>query len=242
MGRGLPSWQKYRAFGPVYEEIRLAEHAARLGSIVTHDRRGDVLFLDGFEGGLNKWVNVATGGGASVTLWNSTTRNGGAALKVLTSATNEEESGVERYTPLSVLSKMGCEFSLVFPAADAYAIIYLYLFSGAKVYTTKLRYRISTQKLSYWDSAGAWQDLSPIQAVYQGGVGFSTLKLVVDGVVGEYRRAVLNGITWDMTDIAAQEAANNTAPCVYISARVAAMDSVAVAVIIDDVILTQNEP
>ena len=219
-----------------------AELAARLFSPDTFDRRGSVLFMDSFENGLGKWVTITTGTGATVTLYVATARTGAFSVKLLTSAVNGEETGIERYTPVSILKQFGVEGSLIFPAADCYVILYLYAYTGALVYTAKVRYRISTGVMSYWDTNGNWQNLSGTVSSYQGGVGFSSIKLVINPTTQKYNRVMLSGRVLDMSTIFLQMAANTTAPCLYTSLRVAAQDSEAVAVPIDDVIITQNEP
>jgi len=41
------------------EDILLAELATRLGSIVTYDRKGEVIFCDDFEDGIDAWRAIA---------------------------------------------------------------------------------------------------------------------------------------------------------------------------------------
>ena len=68
MAGETPDYGRLSAQATVFPVTDLGELAARLGSIVSHDRRGDVIWLDGFEDGLDKWQPTTSGSGAAVDL------------------------------------------------------------------------------------------------------------------------------------------------------------------------------
>jgi len=55
VAHGTPDWGVTAGARTVYQMTDLGELAVRLGSIVTHDRRGDVIFLEDFEEGMGRW-------------------------------------------------------------------------------------------------------------------------------------------------------------------------------------------
>ena len=55
MGHGYPDYGTQGPVSTVHSIQDLGELAVRLGSIVTFDRRGNVLWLDGFDSGIGAW-------------------------------------------------------------------------------------------------------------------------------------------------------------------------------------------
>ncbi len=218
------------------------ELAVRLGSIASFERRGQVLAMDDFESALTKWTTITTGAGATVRLWLAAARSGVVSLRALSSATNGQETGVERSIPFNLQSKVGLEVSSVIPPAGCYVVLYLTVYTGAAAIQARLRYLTSTATLQIWTGAGVWTSLTPTVSALTGGINWSTLKLVVDAVTGKYHRVIFNGTQIDASAYSPPSPASGTAPNFYISARVATNESAAVAALFDDAILTQNEP
>lgn len=240
--RGLPDWSNVRKRAGIVTLSDLGEIPPRLGSIVRFDRRGDVLFLDPFEDGINKFGTITTGVGAAVTPRLGTARSGAIAVRVLSSATNGEESGIETSVPYGVFVPLGFEISASVPAADYMMRLRLILYTGTTYYEAGIRYRQSTTTFQYLDSAGAWQDLSPTLGLFVAAAAFNTWKLVADPTTGEYRYFLANAKAYDLAGISLRTGASATLPSVYISALASTQESAAVAVLLDDVIVTQNEP
>ena len=76
MAHGTPDWGVTAGAVTTYQVTDLGELAVRLGSPISHDRRGDVIWWDDFECTLNKWQTVANGAGSSVALSDARARNG----------------------------------------------------------------------------------------------------------------------------------------------------------------------
>ncbi|KKK91844.1 hypothetical protein LCGC14_2708890, partial [marine sediment metagenome] len=89
------------------EAINIAELAARLGGIVSFYRRGDVLWLDDFEGTIGKWA--VSGTGASASLSTDDARNGAKSGKLTLGA--GKEIFINRVMGYPVISNMGFEMS-----------------------------------------------------------------------------------------------------------------------------------
>lgn len=222
--------------------IGAAELAARLGSIDRFERQGQVLMLDSFEDGFPRFTSITSGAGASVILSSDGARSGAYSVKVLSSATNNQESGIETSIPLLKNVRTGCEISAVVPPADCYWVSYFTVYTGTTVYTSRVRYLPVSQVLQIWNSAGAWVTVATGVTTNQGGINWTTIKLVVNPSTGFYSRVLFNGTLVDLSAYAMQSAASSTAPSIYISPRIATQESATVGTYFDDVILTQNEP
>ncbi len=94
------------------QDISLSETASRLGSIDTFDRRGQVLWMDDFEGGISKWT---LSGDAGYTIAASTdyAESGLVSCKMVTNAVLNNYAQIARMMPIPSLSKIGCEFSFI---------------------------------------------------------------------------------------------------------------------------------
>lgn len=242
MAHGTPDWGVTAGAVTTYQLTDLAEAVVRLGSIVSFDRRGDVLFLDDFEAGIGKWVAVTIGSGPTVQLSTLGPRSGLYSVRVLTSAVDGEESGIERGLPLRVLSRAGFEISAVPPAAACYWLLILWVYTGTTLYDARLRFQIPAFTLEYLDENGVFQTAQTGLDVAQGGVHYSTLKLVVDPSTGKYVRAILNGEKIDLSAFTLSSAANSGTPRLFVQAFWATQENAAVAALMDDAIVTQNEP
>ena len=240
--RGLPSWYKYRAYGPVYEEIRLAEHAVRLGSIDTFDRRGDVIFLDTFEHGLGRWLTSASGSSGTPNLSTNYARSSGLSCCLHTPATEGYFSSISHYSPIPVFTKRGIEASFSLPTAETILEVSQYFYIGTTRTYFAVRYNQPNSTLEYFGSDNDWHVLASSVRPYPRDYCFNTLKLVVDLVTLQYVRCILNSTCYSMADLDARTTADLTAP--YLQTLILLLNPAAEAktLYVDDVILTQNEP
>ncbi|GAG14536.1 unnamed protein product, partial [marine sediment metagenome] len=111
MPHGVKPYGRTEAQNTVFGLQDMGELAARQGSIVTFDRRGNVIWYDDFESSLNKWLLYDLGVGAAVVESNEAARNGLVSCKVTTSAVLGQYSGIRHDHMIPVLSKLGFEIS-----------------------------------------------------------------------------------------------------------------------------------
>lgn len=228
--------------GPVYTSTDVAELAARLSSICTFDRRGNVIWLDDFEGTLGKWGIETEGAGYSAALSAEAARSGAFSAKLISPDDEEDKIGLKRWFPLPVESNIGFEFSWARAYQLAYIHLYLYFVEAAKSYSFRLRYHIAQNYLQYYDGDGDYISLEP--RAYSGKEThiFNTIKLVVDYANKKYVRALFNSQAFDLSDLKPKIGAGGTPYTLrtYIYAETGTTPNV--PTYIDDVILTQNEP
>lgn len=201
MPHGGPDWGTLGPLGTVYTIEDMAELAARLGSIDTFDRRGNVIFMEDFQGSLAKVYHDTLGVGASVSISNERARFGNFSCKLVTGNLENDWAEVGAIMAYPALSQMGFEISWDVPTLTDLNTIdfYLYLYDGATAWYASVYWDRATKTWYYHDET-AWRPLSPTAACYADDVHFNFLKLVVDFVNKKYVRLTHNSRTYDLTD------------------------------------------
>ena len=242
MPHGYPPWSGISKQTVFSIPIDLAELAVRLGSPVTFDRRGDVVYIDSFEHGHHKWIASFGGTGGGVQVSHDTARTGAYSIKLITGKAAGGHGSLDGYHPRPVLSKVGLEASFAPISADPTTYLSLFHYTGEGCYRFQVRYDYANEKLQYLDDAATWQDLATGLAFYPNRTSFNLLKVVADLEDNEYERVLFNDVTYPLQDVAAFYVAGASAPylLVGVSAKGDASDNYTVYV--DDVIITQNEP
>lgn len=242
MGHGTPDWGVTAGAATVYQLTDLGELAVRLGSIVTHDRRGDVIFLDDFEGGLVAWLRTYGGDGADVQPSIARARSGHYSALLRAGSNVPRLAGLIHRQGFPALGVFGAEFSWVRETDIETLKMEFNLNTIPHFIRAAMRYEEATNELQYLNSAGGWvafaTGIDPTTRLHT----FQTWKLVFDAVSQVYVRAIYNDVTYLLTDIPVQVEPIPLAPHldyrVELVGRAAQNDEVYV----DDVILTQNEP
>lgn len=225
----------------VRHSLGLAELAARLGSPVTYDRRGDVIWYDDFESGVEKWRYIGAGGGLD---WASdAVAKGGFSGKLYTKNVADSSVLGLTYLPMPLLSKIGIELSLFRSVNTKYIIIELLLYDGTNRYDARATYTLATETWQYQDSGGVDHNLLPTLELSPTYTQFHVIKLVADFTTGLYTRLLVNNIFYDLSNLAMQAtAAPAQAPSLHLNLSVTTNANISASIHIDNVILTQNEP
>jgi hypothetical protein len=226
----------------VYTLSDMAELAARLGSIVTFDRRGDVIWLDDFEDNINKWVQSAVGTGGSIGLSNDAARSGSMSAKLVTPSDALLAARLYRDFLYPEVGKIGAEISFTINNNLDFFQLGLQFWTETKYTNSLLRYLPSEKALYYVDSNNVQRVILSNVNLFAVTPLFHTLKLVVDIKTDKYIRVLLDSYYVDMSEIACP-----TYTGVYtkdFDCQITAMGKAGlnIAIYVDDFILTQNEP
>ena len=181
-------------------DISLAELAARNGSINTFDRRGQVMWMDSFEDGMQKWL-TSTSGTAYILATTAMARTGQNSCKMYNPAA--ETCQLIKGLPYASESPFGLEvsFSRDLPGGTANLKIEFEVdvYNGLVSKTGKLIYDEDATSLYYLDSTGADVLLSNAITIAPADINFNTVKLVIDSINNKYVRGIFNGYTFDMS-------------------------------------------
>ena len=241
-GIGLPDWYNIKKASAVSALGDLGELAARLGSSVTFDRRGDVIFLESFENGLIHVKTELGGAGAAVATATASARTGGYSAKLTAGSDGSKFARVRKELyPISV-DRIGFEFSWARVPTNTFVRVALAYFPKGVYYYGYLQYDSLLDVWQYLDSAAAWQDLETSLVLYDDDVAYHTMKLVVDFGDNEYVRVLLDGFETDLAGVGMRGSTSALGP--FVLAYVELTDQVAVNpyIYVDDLIVTINEP
>ena len=241
MGHTRPDWSTYGKLETVFALFDLGELAARLGSIDTFERGGNVIFLDDFEGGKGKWESGSFGDGSGTVLTAETARSGAYAVKLYCGAGIGRYARLTRYLPYPVIGKMGIEVSFAIPDVPAAFYLTLNLYNGTIVSRAMLQYKPSDESLSYRDSLGFFHIIASGLNLLRDLHSFHTLKLVADYKDVKYTRVILDQATYNLSSYALSSTADTTRAQLQAQLHAYSETAGASQVYIDDVIITQNE-
>ena len=225
----------------MYGMVDAAELAARLGSIVTFDRRGNVLWLTGFEEGLAGWLKWGHGEGFSVTVSTDVAFSGGYSCKLVPGSQPSYEVAIARYHYLPVDTKIGFEFSFLPSYGLDHLYSRMYFYKGDKVHFCKIRYNHAAKTIDYWGSDGRYVPfITNINlALYE--PWWSVFKWVYDLEAGEYVRFIVNHMQYDLKGIAAWVINGPGLNFWYYDIGLFQADGMQKPTYIDNVIITVNE-
>jgi len=200
-GIGLPDYAQPKPagavpVGPVYTSTDTAELAARLGSPITFDRRGNVYWLDDFESGVDKWECFD-----GTLSWSSAkSRNGGFSARILSAAPPADGSMTVRL-PLPAMGKFGFEYSFNLPDAVAanrtinIGIVYHtpdYMLRGSLRWVSNVLWAVP------WGGPAAIRVNPNLELAIWDKI-FYNWKLVLDFPNMHFLRAIFNGQQYDLS-------------------------------------------
>jgi len=241
MAHGSPDWAAQAPKSTLFGLYDMAELAARLGSPVTFDRRGDVVFCDDFTNGLGRWVETGSGYGNDAYPVVYPTRTLGMAIMLRTGSGINDIGGILREIPYPVLGKIGFETSFVVYAGVAEFRLWIALYTGTAVYDYFVSYHHANGSLYIREPASDVVIGTP-GVVYEDYAHFQTVKLVVDISANRYERVIFNDHTYLLTAHAPRVTADaGVRRCVALLEVFSAITGCVTAVV-DDAIFTQNEP
>jgi hypothetical protein len=218
-----------------------AELAVRLGSINTYDRLGNVIFMDSFENGLNKWNLEDEGGGSGVKLTTKYCKNGAFAAKLYTAAGVNYWARMTHYLAWQVVSKVGLEVSFTSYPTDVYIQFTWYAYYDPSREEYSIRYDTATGVLQYLGSDVAWHTFATGVHFYDRDYHFNTIKLILDLINRKYARAKANDAVYDLSAYAPATYAYTGLNFNYVGIRLGNQAVTANAIYADDVIVTQKE-
>jgi hypothetical protein len=242
MAGETPDYGALSSQATVFPVTDLGELAARLGSPITHDRRGDVVWWDDFECGLTKWGSALSGTGAAAALSTARARNGRSSALLTAGSDAGASALIAHNQTIPRLSRLGFEFSFSLGGAIASLSWELLLFDGTTTLSAIITWGDAANALTYRNSGGGGTVFATGVDLLAEATMFHTGKVVVDRAAGQYVRFVLDSTEYDLSGIAALTGASVVAPRLTVDVALLGNAGSNNTVYVDDVILTQNEP
>jgi len=239
MPHGTGDWADLIARSTVFGGIDLSELAVRLGSNNLWDRRGDTLFCEDFESGI-EGVETIAGADGSVEWSCERCRGGGFSIKFTTPKTFILLDRLQKWLPCPVKSAIGGEVSVCTDDAVVYFEWLLRYYDGVDRYEFGIRYTLETEILEYYD--GDWHNFAEDVKFYKEDYLFHTAKVVGDVRTGKYVRFIFDNVTYPMSKYSGYKVECDTTPVMDFKVEVLGTDEEHFVWWADDLIITQNEP
>lgn len=243
MGHGGPDWGTAGPLSTVYTIEDMAELAARLGSIDVYDRRGNIVFLEDFEGPLLNWA--ATGGGVNEEqrLYNESAYQGCQCVYLRPGDDVEDYSQIARRFQVARNQRYSLETRFYHFYGKAAMTVRLIVYEGFKKYTGVWQYDSKAEELLIQLGEDDWK---VIDTGIKAGLAFSEWypsKLVVDSQTNKYVRGLFLGKEYDLSEEALwpDDVAIETH---LISVSIIVVNALGVScyALVDNIIVKQNEP
>jgi len=242
MGHGTKPYGRSGPYETVHGLQDMGELAVRLGSPDTFDRRGNIVFWDGFEGSTNKWTPTLAGANADWRWTAEHARTGGFAGQLRPGDGGAGVARIRHREPYPVMSRFGLEASFNMNLLATPTDLILDLSAPAGGLSGRIRYDWIAGTLQYMDNGGLWVNLDAALGLPAGLDEFNTFKIVIDGIRGEYVRCIVNERAYVMTGIPLAPVYEVIPPCLGIHIQANSVVPFAGPHEVDDVIVTQNEP
>ncbi len=242
MAHGTPDYNITAGRQTTHQLTDLGELAVRLGSPIAFDRRGDVMSWDDFECATNRYDVSLDGLGAAVARSTERAHSGENSYKLTAGSTAGHGAGLIASEPAIVRSSVGHEILMNLPGTIEAFYIRMVHFDGVNLHRATLRWVDAANELTYGNAAGADVQFATGIDLPVNLPTWNAFKLVADFVSDRYVRAIVNNVTYDLSGIAVQVAADARAPRVDFTIQLFGRAGFNDIVYVDDVIVTQNEP
>lgn len=242
MAHGVPDWDVTAGSRTTYRWSDLDELAARLGSIVTFDRRGDILFLESWEEGYRNWSLTAVGTGSSIGLTLLSARSGAFALRMIPGSDGSRLALAQRIWSYPVFTPFGLEASFTLATNLESFFMGMYVYTGAICWQLWGRYLAATQMVQVYVPPANWVSVFQVPNPIGDPKAFHTFKLVADPSTGRYVRALFDSQAVSLAAYSLTAPAIVQPPQLMVQLQANSIPLNVCTVNLDDIIVTQNEP
>lgn len=219
-----------------------AELAARLGSPMRYDRRGQVLLMETFETGLQRWSKTEYGTNAAVTHDPTSSLTGGYSVKLENGDAALNYAEIHHHSGVRPVGRTGISAAFALSAVIDTLSMFFDEYRATELVHAGVRFLESGSKLQYLDSAAAWQDIAVWTPADRADKCYNQVKLVVDLDAEEYVRVLANGTEYDLSGTAVRVTAGSYNPYYSVVLKFIGRAGDTDYCYIDDVIVTVAEP
>ena len=241
VAHGTQDWGAQTSISTVHKLQDMAELAARLGSINTFHRTGNIIWMDDFEGNINKWRKSILPAGGTFVLSTDTCRNNAKSCKLTTIATAGHSIIIYRVLPYPILSSLGAECSFTIVSDSSSFAIELLLFDGSQFHWAYVVYNHQTGQLKYKDINNLLITFQTITPLYASPYMFHTWKLTADFINKRYIKLIIDSSAYSLAGIPFYSFNSPTTPSLRFAFTSGTNINLAINTYLDDVIITQNE-
>lgn len=242
MPRGQRDYGPYAVKDVTASISDMGEVAARLGSIVTYDKRGDVVDFDNFEGPVRRWGGTAPAAATYARLDSASVRSGAQAVRLHTSNILNDEADIQKLQGVLVSQRLGHEISFSFLQQNTNFMVWILLYGDPTRYQGEVRFDNLTGVLSILTAPGVYTQVATPGIAPWNMFSFQTIKLVVDFATKKYVRLLFGNMEYDLSAYGLEAFGAAQAPQIQLGAWIENRAALGGDVWLDDSIFTQAEP
>ena len=239
---GLPDYGMYAALENMGNLVDYGELAARLGSIVSFNREGNIIFWDDFEKTPIKWCCGCSGPPAFAGLSNEEVLSGGQSAKLLTDEIISTSATISRTFPRFASGKQGTEIAFSNQSSDYYLYITIYLKRTTYWYNPQLKIDFGADKIELYASDGQWHDIVTDLELASEENLFHYLKIVIDSENATYTRFMIDRQEINLEEYGLPKQIFPTIESFEVHYKIQNYEYADCKLYLDNFILTQNEP
>ena len=221
--------------------VGLAELAARLGSPMSWDRRGQIVKAITFANGFSDCWGAKSGASADVYLSPYFAHVGGYSCCLVSGTTVGKSAQVRFYGEYAPADRVGLEVGFSVSTQPDYIYFNLRVWDGTRVHQLYTRLNNTTDKLQILNSAVVYVDVCAFQRPDVPQLSYR-VKFVADLSTERWVRVLSRGVEYDVSAVETRSADSDATP--YFEATAAAQEDGATShtIYIDSMIVTTNEP
>ena len=210
MARGMPDWGEYTPIQDLYKTLDYGEIAARTGSLVGFDRKGNVIFVDDCSSGVSRWNKIEWSGERVVGKYGYNIY-GGYSIYIEDDGLDSDRPGIYTSLPLFKKSKAGLEIIGNFAYARTLVEMRLRFDDGSQLLTFRVRFNNNDGTISLYAKTLGWVTIGHFVNMPSGAMWTWYAKMIVDPVSGKYDRFKFNGLEFDISKFMAMVGATTYA-------------------------------
>jgi len=219
----------------------MAELAARLGSLATYRRDGDVYFQEDFTEGLGRWQTTLMVEPSAIVLQSDRFLSGGVCPRFDLADNNAAAAALWRYLWPTTTGRVGVAFAFDIASGVAgFNVIFRY-YLDPLFYQAYLWWDNIESELKYYRGPADWPVITTTDHFMEGIHLFALIKVVVDFASMNWVRVSINDAVYDMAGIPLYYDTEHLGPYYYLQFTV---NGVAVGTresYLDNVVVTRNE-
>jgi len=218
-----------------------ADLVGRLGSPVTWDWRGNVLYMHDFSTGWGPCYTAITGTGAAIAITPERGGYGGYAVKMTAGSDGTRLARVQLPIGVNPGARVGVAARFSIYSNTGFVRVMLERWGDPSSPVGYVQLDVADKEIQVYDDALSWQTLGDAP-VGLGSYTYCWLKLVIDQDTGKYERVLYNDIYYDASEHTCSTSAIAQEGTMTVSVSNYGREGVNDIIYLDQLVLTVNEP
>jgi hypothetical protein len=241
MTHGAPDYSNVQKLGGVYRLDDMAELAARLGSLMSYDRRGDIFWSYGFNDGIGDFTELALGANAAVSLNNTYFHNPPYSLELKSGDAIGNLARISRLFPVPYNLTMGFAVAVRPTATTDTCVIDVMHYTGSVLHYTNLIIDFANGQITISNQEDDPYTITTSVGYLSSSFVFNHFKLVVDLNDHTLVRFGLNDNNYSLAGYTMKNEASATAERIYFDVLNKNTAALSTEMYVDSIIITTNE-